>query len=115
MKVSLFFLLVFLVLSSLAMTKINSLPVVAPRVSVTHEVTKQDMTLTIRGDGAIYLNKTATTLKALGPLLAREMHKHPQGIVVVKADASANYALVVKAMNEARQIGIRQFALASDD
>lgn len=109
-----FFLLVFFMVSSLAMTKINSLPVALPKTSSSPEAVKQDVILTIKGDGSIFLNKTATTLDALPAQLAAAMNEHPQDVVVVNADESANYGIVVKVMDKARQIGVRKFALATE-
>src|ERR1700722_9363572 len=86
-----FFLLVFFMVSSLAMTKINSMPVALPKTSSNPEAIKQDIILTIKGDGSIFLNKAPVTLEHLGSQLAYEMHDSPQDVVVVNADQSANY------------------------
>src|SRR5580704_16620262 len=94
-----FFLLVFFMVSSLAMTKINSMRVALPKTSSSPEAIKQDVILTIKKDGAIYINKALTTLDGLGSLLAYEMHDHPQDTVVVNADEGANYGLVVQVMD----------------
>jgi biopolymer transport protein ExbD len=109
-----FFLLVFFMVSSLAMTKINSMPVALPKTSSSPEALKQDVILTVRKDGSIFINKTATSLDALGPQLAYEMHDSPQDVVVVNADEGVPYGLVVKVMDRARQIGVRKFALATE-
>jgi biopolymer transport protein ExbD len=109
-----FFLLVFFMVSSLAMTKINSMPVALPKTSADPEAIKQDIILTIKKDGSLFINKTPTTLDNLGSLLANEMREHPQDVVVVNADEGSNYGLVVRAMDRARQIGVRKFALATE-
>jgi biopolymer transport protein ExbD len=109
-----FFLLVFFMVESLATTKINSMPVALPKTASNPEAIKQDIILTIKSDGAIFLNKTPVTLDSVGSQLAYEMHDHTQGVVVVNADQSANYGLVVQVMDKARQIGVRKFALATE-
>jgi biopolymer transport protein ExbD len=109
-----FFLLVFFMVSSLAMTKINSLPVALPKTSSSPEALKQEVILTIKRDGSIFLNKSPVTLADLGKSLAVEMRDHPQDVVIVNADEGVNYGLVVQAMDEARQIGVRKFALATE-
>jgi biopolymer transport protein ExbD len=109
-----FFLLVFFMVSSLAMTKINSLPVALPKTSSNPEALKQEVILTIKRDGSIFLNKSPVTLADLGKSLAVEMRDHPQDVVIVNADEGVNYGLVVQAMDEARQIGVRKFALATE-
>ncbi|MDR3607544.1 MAG: biopolymer transporter ExbD [Oligoflexia bacterium] len=109
-----FFLLVFFMVSSLAMTKINSMPVALPKTSSNPEAIKQDVILTIRHDGSIFLNKTPLSLPEIGSKLAYEMHDHPQNPVIVNADEGVSYGLVVKVMDEARKIGVRKFALATE-
>ncbi|MGZ6326545.1 MAG: ExbD/TolR family protein, partial [Bdellovibrionota bacterium] len=89
-----FFLLVFFMVSSLAMTKLNSLPVALPKTSSSPQAVKQDIVLTLRRDGTIYVNKTVATLDTVGKQLAFEMHDHPQDVVVVNADEGVNYGLV---------------------
>jgi biopolymer transport protein ExbD len=108
-----FFLLVFFMVSSLAMTKINSLPVALPKTSSSPEALKQNVILTINHDGIIYVNKSPTTLEGLATQLSYEMHDNPQDVVVVNADKAVNYGLVVQVMDRARKIGVRKFALAT--
>src|SRR5580692_9636205 len=98
-----FFLLVFFMVESLAMTKINSMPVALPKTASSPEAIKQDVILTIKPDGSIFLNKTPATLDTIASQLAYEMHDNPQDIVVVNADQAANYGLVVQVMDKARQ------------
>jgi biopolymer transport protein ExbD len=109
-----FFLLVFFMVSSLAMTKINSMPVALPKTSSSPEAIKQNVILTVKKDGNIFVNKSPATLESLGQQLAYEMHDNPQDTVVVNADTGANYGLVVQVMDRARNIGVRKFALATE-
>jgi biopolymer transport protein ExbD len=108
-----FFLLVFFMISSLAMTKINSMPVSLPKTSASAEAIKQNIILTIRKGGEIFINKAHTDLDTMGRQLAYEMKDNPQDTVVVNADEGVDYGLVVKTMDRARQIGVRKFALAT--
>lgn len=109
-----FFLLVFFMVSSLAMTKINSLPVSLPKTSSSPEALKQNVILTVKKNGSIYVNKAPTSLEMLGNDLAYEMKDRPQDTVVVNADEGTSYGLVVRVMDRARQIGVRKFALATE-
>jgi biopolymer transport protein ExbD len=108
-----FFLLVFFMVSSLAMTKINSLPVALPKTSAQPEALKQDVVLTVRKDGSVFLNKVPVTFETLGAQLAYEMRSDPQQAVLVNADEGASYGMIVKVMDRAREIGVRKFALAT--
>lgn len=109
-----FFLLVFFMVESLAMTRINSMPVSLPKTASSSESIKQDIILTIKADNSIFMNKTPVTLETIGTQLAYEMHDHLQDVVVVNADQTASYGLVIQVMDKARQIGVRKFALATE-
>jgi biopolymer transport protein ExbD len=109
-----FFLLVFFMVSSLAMTKINSLPVSLPKTSAAPEAMKQNVILTIKKNGTLYINKALVTLASVGSQLAYEMRDRPQDVVVVNADEDVSYGLVVQVMDRARHSGVRKFALATE-
>ena len=108
-----FFLLVFFMVSSLAMTKINSMPVSLPKTSASPEAIKQSIILTVKKGGEMFVNKIPVDMASLGQHLAYEMHENPQDVVVVNADEGVDYGLVVRVMDSARQIGVRKFALAT--
>lgn len=108
-----FFLLVFFMVSSMAMTRINSMPVSLPKTSSQPEALKQNVILTVKKNGSIYINKAPVSLETLGNQLAYEMHDRPQDVVVVNADEGVNYGLVVQVMDRARKTGVRKFALAT--
>jgi biopolymer transport protein ExbD len=108
-----FFLLVFFMVTSLAMTRINSIPVALPKTSSSPQALKQSVILTIRKDGGLLVNKSPVTLETLGNQLAYAMRDDPQDVVVVNADEGAEYGLVVRVMDKAKQIGVRKFALAT--
>jgi len=108
-----FFLLVFFMVTSLAMTRINSLPVSLPKTAASPHAVKQNVILTVQKSGTILVNKTKVTLESLGTQLAYEMRANPQDVVVVNADEGVGYGLVVKVMDQARRIGVRKFALAT--
>jgi biopolymer transport protein ExbD len=81
-----FFLLVFFMISSMAMTKINSLPVALPKTSSSPEALKQNIILTIKRTGQVFINQSPAPLESLGTQLSYEMHDRPQDVVVINAD-----------------------------
>jgi biopolymer transport protein ExbD len=108
-----FFLLVYFMLSSLAMTKFNGMKVNLPKTTSQPGTIQQDVILTIQKNGELWANRKVVTLKTLGPELLIKMRQDPQGVVIINADKNANYGLIIHAMNAARAVGIRKFALAS--
>ena len=109
-----FFLLVFFMVSSLAMTRINSVKVVLPKMLGKPETMKQNIILTVKKDGSLMVNKTAVTLDTLGSQLTFQMQADPQAVVIVNADEGVGYGLVISAMDKAKEVGIRKFALVAE-
>jgi biopolymer transport protein ExbD len=109
-----FFLLVFFMVSSLAMTRVNSVKVMLPKMSGKAENMKQNIILTVKKDGSLLVNKTPVTLDTIGQQLAYQMQANPQDVVIINADEGVNYGLVVQAMDKAKQAGIRKFALVAE-
>lgn len=109
-----FFLLVFFMVSSLAMTRVNSIHVALPKTASTAESLKQKVILSVKRNGDIYVNQSPVTLESIGTSLAEAMKDNPQDTLLVNADEGANYGRVIQAMNKAREIGVRKFALATE-
>ena len=109
-----FFLLVFFMVTSLAMTRINSVKVLLPKMSGKAENMKQNVILTVKKDGTLLINKTQVTLDNLGAQLTAQMQADPQAVVIVNADEAAGYGLVVAAMDKAKAVGVRKFALVAE-
>jgi biopolymer transport protein ExbD len=109
-----FFLLVFFMVTSLAMTRINSVKVLLPKTSGKAENMKQNIILTVKKDGTLLVNKTQVTLDNLGTQLTYQMQANPQDVVIVNADEAAGYGLVVQAMDKAKEVGVRKFALVAE-
>jgi len=107
-----FFLLVFFMVTSLAMTRINSVKVVLPKTSGKPENVAQNIILTVKKDGTLLVNKSTVTLDSLGAQLVGQMQNNPQAVVIVNADEGAGYGVVVQAMDKAKEAGVHKFALA---
>src|SRR5579871_6351081 len=66
---TMFFLLVFFMLSSLALTRLNGLPVNLPKASTAPKQAAADLTLTIDKNRQVYVNKEAVRLEDVGTRL----------------------------------------------
>jgi len=109
-----FFLLVFFMISSLSMSHIHGLPVHLPKTSSAEGTSGNHTLITIQKDGSVFINGTSSSLKTLGTQLAYAMKLTPDDLVVLHADTQANYGFIIEVMTEARKIGVRKFALATD-
>src|SRR2546423_12021427 len=114
---TMFFLLVFFMLSSLALVRLQGLPVNLPQASTAKKQTATDVTITVDKDQKIYVNKE---LIAPADLSAKILEKAggpkvdlTTASVVINADLTVPHGLVVHCIDEARSVGITRFAIAT--
>ncbi len=113
---TIFFLLVFFMLSSLALVKLNGLPVNLPNAATAVKQQSNDLTITIDKDRQVYVNKQPVTLAQLGPILKADAGANTDlstATVVINADLSVPHGLVVSCIDASREAGISSFAIAT--
>ncbi len=111
-----FFLLVFFMLSSLAMVKLNGLPVNLPQANTAVRQQTKDLTITVDKAQRVFVNKKLVDVKDLAQALADEVgvgSDMADESVVINADLSVPHGLVVRCIDESRRAGISHFAIAT--
>jgi biopolymer transport protein ExbD len=113
---TMFFLLVFFMLSSLALTRMNGLPVNLPQASTAPKQPPVDLTVTIDKLQRVFVNKTLIPVGGLGPELQRQAGSADlsESSIVINADKTVPHGLVVQCIDEARSVGIVKFAIATE-
>ena len=113
---TIFFMLVFFMLSSLALVKLNGLPVNLPKAATAQKQQANDLTITIDKGRQVYVNTQPVTLAQLGPALLAKAGPNADlstASVVINADLSVPHGLVVGCIDGARQVGISSFSIAT--
>src|SRR5579871_1841550 len=113
---TMFFLLVFFMLSSLALTRLNGLPVNLPRASTAPKQAVTDLTITVDKDQHVYVNKEEVALADLGTKLVEKAGPNADlstASVVINADLTVPHGIVVRCIDESRAVGITRFAIAT--
>jgi biopolymer transport protein ExbD len=113
---TMFFLLVFFMLSSLALTRMNGLPVNLPQASTAPKQPPVDLTVTIDRRLRVFVNKQLVAIGDVGDELQRQAGEADLGqeSVVINADKTVPHGMVVQCIDEARNIGISKFAIATE-
>jgi biopolymer transport protein ExbD len=115
---TMFFLLVFFMLSSLSLTHINGLKVNLPETSTMPPETPSKLTLTINKDREIFLNSKPIQREALQSSLQQEISSlqlDPKSVsFVINADTTVPHGLVVECIDDSRAVGITHFAIATE-
>ncbi|MCP9929075.1 biopolymer transporter ExbD [Cyanobium sp. CH-040] len=99
-----FAILTFFIISSLFLTRSQSLPVNLPKASSAQPQQRTRITVTVKESGAIALNREAIALTDLQTAVRELMGSPRQSVVVIHADEAVNHGRVVAVMDELRAI-----------
>jgi biopolymer transport protein ExbD len=112
---TMFFLLVFFMLSSLAMTHLMGIPVVLPKAATSKQQHVTDLTVTIDKSQQVYLNRDHVDPTNLGAAILRRTAGADVAdvSVILNADLSVPHGLVVQCMDAARGVGATKFIIAT--
>ncbi len=113
---TMFFLLVFFMLLSTALTKLNGLPVNLPQSNTAPKQPPAELTLTIDKDQKLYVNKTPVNFGTLENTLVEKAGAGADlgtATVIINADAIVPHGIVVRAIDAAREVGIVKFSIAT--
>lgn len=113
---TIFFMLVFFMLSSLALVKLNGLPVNLPQASTAVKQQTKDLTITVDKAQKVYVNRKLVNIADLAQDLADEVGTGADMAdqsVIINADLTVPHGLVVRCIDEARRAGISHFAIAT--
>jgi len=107
-----FFLLVFFMVSTLAMTINRGLSVNLPKAASSQKDLRESFNVTVMQDETLFLNKEPTTLEQLGQQVRTSVEKEPELVVIINADYQALHGAIVSVMDEVRLAGVSRLAIA---
>jgi biopolymer transport protein ExbD len=106
-----FFLLVFFMMASLAMTVHGGIPVNLPKAARA-EAAKTPVSVSISREGVIYLEREPLEPAQLTARLQARAGSEPDLAVVIEADTDVRHGRVVDVMDAARLAGVGKLAIA---
>lgn len=110
---TMFFLLVFLMLASLAMIEQHVLPVNLPHAATGQEEIKQVVMLTLTQDGNLFCDKDQIGGPAeVTSRLSQLRNDGRQLSVVINADRGVEHGRVIEVLDAVRQSGVAAVAIA---
>jgi biopolymer transport protein ExbD len=107
-----FFLLVFFMMASLAMTVYQGLPVILPEAASGQKNAADIASITLSKDGGSFLNSEPVTVASLGGRIRALLAKSRHLAVVINADREVAHARLVDVLDELRQTGVGKIAIA---
>jgi len=107
-----FFLLVFFMMASLAMTMYRGMSVNLPAAASGQATRDDKAAITLDRDGRMFLNREPTTRDTLAGQLRTLVSANPNLVVMINADGEVLHRRVVDVVDVARTAGINRLAIA---
>lgn len=109
---TIFFLLVFFMISTLSMARYSGLPVNLPRAATGQQSPNESTAVTIKPDGSVAIDKQDVPRAQVGAILKARLATNPDLLVLINADEKVEHGLVTEVMDVARQAGVARMAIA---
>lgn len=110
---TMFFLLVFFMIATLAMTIQHGMPVSLPTAESSTDKITEYVSLTLTREGMLYYNKEAITLQELEMRLANLQQSSSDPSLLINADEQVPHGQVIKVMDLIRLSGITTMSIAT--
>jgi biopolymer transport protein ExbD len=99
-----FAILTFFIISSLLLSRSQSLPVNLPKAASSELQQRTRITVTVEESGTIAVNRETITLGGLQEAVRQRMGPARESVVLIHADEAVNHGRVVAVMDELRAI-----------
>ena len=109
---TIFFLLVFFMISTLSMTQFKGMPVNLPKAASGQQAPTESAAITIDKNGRLFLNRQAIEKAELAEALRQQLAKNADMLVVINADDGVAHGQVVEVMDIARAANVAKMAIA---
>ena len=109
-----FAILSFFIISSLYLTKIDSIKVNLPKSSSAVSEQNKPQIITIDNNEKIYFNSNEILLKNISELIRTNIENIEEPIVILRADTSVKHGLIVNLLDELRKIENLKIGISVD-
>ena len=99
-----FAILSFFIISSLYLTKIDSIKVNLPKSSTAAREQNKPQIITVDNNEKIYFNSNEISLKDISTLIRTNIENIEKPIVILRADTSVKHGFIVNLLDELRKI-----------
>lgn len=109
---TIFFLLVFFMISTLSMSQYRGMPVNLPKAASGQQAPAESAAITIDNQGRLFVDKQPIEKEMLGDLLRQQVADNADLLVVINADDGVEHGRVVEVMDIARDANVAKMAIA---
>lgn len=111
---TIFFLLVFFMIASLAMTTAKGMPVNLPKASAGTERPIVKLVLSLTETGQYYIDKTQVDFRDIYAQLKQRLKDNPSAVVVINCDKAQSWERGIHLADEAKRAGARFLTIATE-
>ena len=109
-----FAILSFFIISSLYLTKIDSIKVNLPKSSTALREQNKPKIITVDNNEKIYFNSNEISLKDISSLIRTNIENIEKPILILRADTSVKHGLIVSLLDELRKIENLKIGISTD-
>ena len=109
-----FAILSFFIISSLYLTRIDSIKVNLPKSSKAVREKNKPQIITVDSNEIIYFNSNEISLRNVYSIIQKNIEKIEDPIVILRADTSVNHGLIVDILDELRKIDNIKLGISTD-
>jgi biopolymer transport protein ExbD len=109
---TIFFLLVFFMISTLSMARFTGVQVNLPKAASGSQPPAETAVISLTKEGQLFFNKSIVSEESLRQSLRAELAKTPELLVVINADDGVQHGKVVEILDQARQTGATKLSIA---
>jgi biopolymer transport protein ExbD len=109
---TIFFLLVFFMISTLSMSQYRGVPVNLPKAASGQQAPAESAAITIDNQGRVFIDKQPVEKEMLGDLLRQQLADNADLLVIINADDGVEHGRVVEVMDIARGANVARMAIA---
>jgi len=109
-----FAILSFFIISSLYLTKIDSIKVNLPKSATATIEQNKPQIITIDNNEKIYFNSNEISLTNISSLIQSKIEKLKEPIIILRADSSVKHGLIVNLLDELRKIDNLKIGISTD-
>ena len=107
---TMFFLLVFFMLSTMYMVDLKTIPIKLPKAEYSAVDTQTTFAVSVKKDGSIWLGDKQTDISSLTMQAKMEQKNNPRFSIVIRADNGK----VITLLDRLKGAGVQRFGLATD-
>jgi biopolymer transport protein ExbD len=111
---TIFFLLVFFMIASLAMTTMKGMPVNLPKSTSSKDRPMVKTVLTLSESGRYYIDKKPVAFDQVYPELKARLAENPKLVVVINCDRKQSWEKGIQLADEAKRAGAQLLTIATE-